>query len=71
MEANIFAADPPTPISPQGWGQLIKIQLFKNIGILYIKLHHQCSNMVANIFPRDPYFPRRLGQKFKIYFFRT
>ena len=44
---------PLTPI-PWPWDQKVKIQFFKNIVRLHIKLNHEWRNVVANILPPDP-----------------
>ena len=54
--------------------QKVKIQLFKNMVRLHIKLNHECRNVVANILPPDPSNHKKtlgVGSNVKINFFKT
>ena len=63
------------PPPPWGWGQKVNIQLFQNMVLKPIKLkgNTQCSSIVANIVPADPYLPLSLGlgSKIKIQLFQN
>ena len=74
---QIFVRRPPhhPPPPPWGLGQKVNIQLFQNMVLKPIKLkgNTQCSSIVANIVPADPYLPLSLGlgSKIKIQLFQN
>ena len=72
-ELQIFCPQTPFPQDPRGWGQKVKINFIRAWSSC-IKRNHECSNMVAKLFPADPLSPTTLGNgvlKVKINFIRA
>ena len=60
--ANIFTHRTPHPTRSWGWGQTVKIQLFRTWSCcISNKWNRECSNKVAINLPADPPPPPTLG----------